>query len=146
MNRVFSLKKFGGALAIGALGLVFGCESVALLPRENIAERGSGDRRDEISRDRDRGGVERDSRRDEIFGTVQNVDERSREIRLRTDDGRSSIVRYDGSTRVSDGSRDLRPESLRSGDEVSVRLGGDSRGEQYANSIRVLDKRGGWLR
>jgi hypothetical protein len=146
VNRIFSLKKLGGMLAIGALSLVFGCESVALLPRDNIADRGSGDRRDEISRDRDRMAVERGSRRDEIFGTVQNVDERSREIRVRTNDGRSSIVRYDGSTRVSDGSRDLSPDSLRSGDEVSVRLGGDSRGEQYADSIRVLDKRGGSLR
>jgi hypothetical protein len=146
MNRVLSMKKLGGALAIGALSLVFGCESVALLPRENIADRGSGDRREEISRDRDRIAGERDSRRDEILGTVQNVDERNREIRVRTDDGRSSIVRYDGSTRVSNGSRDLRPDSLRSGDEVSIRLGGGSRGEQYADSIRVLDKRGGWLR
>ena len=85
MNRVLSMKKLGDALAIGALSLVFGCESVALLPRENIADRGSGDRREEISRDRDRSAGERDSRRDEILGTVQNVDERNREIRVRTE-------------------------------------------------------------
>jgi hypothetical protein len=141
MNKILSIKKLGGALAIGALSLMLGCESVALLPRENIADRGSGDRRDEISRDRDRS--DRDSRRDEILGTVQNVDERNREIRVRTDDGRNSVVRYDGSTRVSDGSRDLRPDSLRSGDEISVRLGRSATGEQYADAIRVIDKRSG---
>jgi hypothetical protein len=143
VKKIFAMRKIGGALAIGAFSLVLGCESVALLPRESIAERGSGDRRDEINRDRDRIAVERDSRRDEIFGTVQNVDERSREIRVRTDDGRSSIVRYDGSTRVSDGSRDLRPDSLRSGDEISVRLARSGAGEQYADAIRVIDQRSG---
>lgn len=144
-----SMKTLAGAFVFGAFTLAVGCESVAILPRENIAERGSGDRRDDSYRDRV---VERDSRRDEfvrrdeVIGTVQKVDERSREIRLRTDDGRNAIVRYDGSTRISDGDRDLRPESLRSGDEVSVRVGRDFGGELYADAIRVRNRRDSWLR
>jgi hypothetical protein len=74
---------------------------------------------------------------------IQDVDERRREIRVRTDDGGTSIVRYDGSTRISDGTRELRPDSLRSGDEISVRLGRSGAGEQYADAIRVIDQRSG---
>jgi hypothetical protein len=43
-------------------------------------------------------------------------------------------------TRITNGSRDIRAESLRSGDRVSVRLDRNSVGEQYANTIRVEDR------
>lgn len=123
---------------IGAMTIMLGCESVALLPRDDINRR-SADRRDDPRRDRF-------DARDEIRGTVQDVDERRREIRVRTDGGRTSIVRYDGNTRIYDGGRDIRPEALRSGDEVSVQFGRDRGGDDYAASIRVVDRRGGWLR
>jgi hypothetical protein len=123
---------------LGALGFTVGCESVALLPRDDI-DRRSADQRADSRRDRF-------DARDEVYGTVQDVDERRREIRVRTEAGRTSIVRYDADTRISDGSRDLRPDALRSGDEVSVRFGRDRGGEDYATAIRVTDRRGSWWR
>jgi hypothetical protein len=133
------IKQLGSALLLGALITVLGCESVGILRRESIADRGYGDRRDVERRDSDR--FDRDSRRDQVYGTVQDVDERRREIRLRTDDGRTTVVRYDSNTRFSDRSRDLRVDSLRSGDWVSVRLERNSGGEQHAESIRLEDRR-----
>ena len=131
-------KGIRGTLPIAALALLLGCESVALLPRDDVDNR-RGDRRDGVRTDRF-------DARDEIYGTIQDVDEHRREIRVRTDAGRSSIVRYDGNTRISDGSRDVRPESLRSGDEIYIRFGRDRGGDDYADAIRVVDRRGGWLR
>ncbi len=137
MKALSRKQKMARGIALGAVTLMLGCESVALLPRDDV-DRRAGDRRDEGRRDRF--DARRD--RDEVFGRVQDVDERRREIRLRTDDGRTSIVRYDSNTRVFDGNRDLRPEALRSGDEISVRLGRDLGGERYADEIRVVDRRG----
>jgi hypothetical protein len=136
MRTLSRKQKIGRGIALGAVTLMLGCESVALLPRDDVSGRRYGDRRNDDRRDR------YDARRDEVFGRVQDVDERRREIRLRTDDGRSSIVRYDSNTQVFDGNRDLRPEALRSGDEISVRLGRDIGGERYADAIRVVDRRG----
>lgn len=143
MNRKNWTKKLGCVLVLGSLITVWGCENVGIARRENIArnERYS-DRRDS---DWDR--YDRDARRQQIYGTVQDVDERRREIRVRENDGRTTVVRYDSGTRITDGSRDMRPESLRSGDQVSIRLDRDSRGEQYAESIRVEERRSsGWWR
>jgi hypothetical protein len=138
MTIMNPLRKIAGTMMLGALAFIVGCESVALLPREDI-DRRSAERRDDSRRDRF-------DARDEVYGTVQDVDERRREIRVRTEAGRTSIVRYDANTRFSDGSRDLRPDSLRSGDEVSVRFGRDRGGEDYAAAIRVMDRRGSWWR
>jgi hypothetical protein len=141
MDKIVSMTKLGSLLTLGALSLALGCERVALLPRGDVDGGGYSDRRADERRDSDR--VERDARRNEVFGRIQDVDERRREIRVRTDDGGTSIVRYDGSTRISDGTRELRPDSLRSGDEISVRLGRSGAGEQYADAIRVIDQRSG---
>jgi len=135
-------KKLGYTLFLGALTLVWGCESVSLVNRDSVepryGERRDIDRRGEWDR--------RDRDRDQVYGTVQDVDERRREIRLRTDDGRTTIVRYDNNTRISDGRSDIRAASLRSGDLVSIRLERSSGGEQYAEAIRVEDRRGSWWR
>jgi hypothetical protein len=113
------------------------------LDRESIADRRYGDRRDVGRGDR----YDRDSRRDQVYGTVQDVDERRREVRVRTDDGRTTVVRYDNNTRIFDRDRDGRVSSLRAGDWVSIRLERDSRGEQYAEAIRIEDRRSsGWWR
>ncbi|MGH7794459.1 MAG: hypothetical protein ACREQ2_06125 [Candidatus Binatia bacterium] len=139
-------KQLGCTLFLAALATLWGCESVSLLGRESIApgyeQRSDIDRRGDYDR-RDR--FDRESRQGQIYGTVQEVDERRSEIRLRTDDGRTSVVRYDNSTRISGGSRDMRVGSLRSGDSVSIQLERNSGGEQYAYAIRVEDRRdSGW--
>ena len=132
-------KKLGYTVFLGALMTVWGCESVGILERDNIARSRYEDRRDDRRVDNDR----RDRDRDQVYGTVQDVDERRREIRVRTDDGRTTIVRYDSNTRISDRDRDMRIDSLRSGDWVSIRLErGSGGGEQYADAIRVEDRRG----
>lgn len=143
-------KKWGYLVFLGALATAWGCESVAILPRDDISnrryDRPDGDRRsDERRGDWDRA----DSRRDQIYGTVQDVNERRREIQIRTDEDRTTIVRYDDNTRISDDRGDVRATSLRSGDRVSVRLERSSGSEQYAGAIRVEDRRGsnsGWWR
>jgi hypothetical protein len=125
------MKQLGCALILAAVASAWGCESVGILERESIARR-----------DRDRS----DERRDRIYGVVQDVDERRREVRVRTDDGRSMTVRYDNSTRILNGDREIKIDALRAGDQVSVRLDRDSRGDQYAQNIRIEDRRGSWWR
>lgn len=138
------MKKLGCTLVLGSMITVMGCEDVSLVRRENIAR---NDRyRDQRDTDRDR--YNRDVRRDQVYGTIQDVNERRSEIRVREDDGRTTVVRYDNRTRITDGNREIRPESLRSGDQISVRVERDSRGDRYADSIRVEDRRSssGWWR
>jgi len=125
--------KLGLALFVGALAIVWGCESVSLVGRDPVEPR-YGDRRDS------------DRRGDQVYGTIQGVNERRREIRVRTDDGSTAVVKYDSNTRVFDGRRDIRVDSLRSGDLVSIQLERSSGGEQYAGAIRVEDRRGSWWR
>jgi hypothetical protein len=140
--RVFSLaEKLSLTLFLAALTAAWGCESVSLIGRESVEPR-YGDGRS-IDRPGDYG---RDRSRDHVYGTVQDVDGRRREIRVRTDDGRTAVVRYDSNTRVIDGRRDAGIDSLRSGDMVSIQLDRSSGGEQYADAIRVEDRRGSWWR
>lgn len=115
-------------LTIAALG----CESVALVGREDI------DRRD-VSR-RDRVFRDRDLARDEIIGTVERVDRRDREIHLRTTEARSATVRYDSRTVVISRDRELAVEELRSGDLVLVQVRRDRSGDRYADVIRLNDR------
>ena len=136
--------KLGLALFVGALAIVWGCESVSLVGRDPVEPR-YGDRRDSDRR-ADYSRRDRDWRGDQVYGTIQDVNERRREIRVRTDDGRTAVVKYDGNTRVFDGRRDIRVDSLRSGDLVSIQLERSSGGEQYAGAIRVEDRRGSWWR
>jgi hypothetical protein len=135
MKTIVRAKGLGTAIILSALATASGCESVGIIDRDNIA-RSRYDRRDNDRRDR----VDRDSRRDQIYGTVQDVDERRREIRVRENDGRTMVVRYDNNTRIAGRDREIRPDALRSGDEVSIRLEKGASGEQYADAIRVEDR------
>ena len=140
-------RKLGLTLFVGALATTWGCESVSLVGRDTVepryGERGDFERRGDEGR---RDGFDRDWERDRLYGTVQDVDERRREIRVRTDDGRTASVRYNNNTKVFDGRRDADVDSLRSGDVVSIQLGRRSGSEQYADAIRVEDRRGSWWR
>jgi hypothetical protein len=146
MKAISPVNRFGLILLLGALTTAWGCESVSLIGRESVEPRyGDGrsiDRRGDYGRER----YGSDRSRDQVFGTVQDVDGRRREIRVRTDDGRTAVVRYDSNTRVIDGRRDAGIDSLRSGDMVSIQLDRSSGGEQYADAIRVEDRRGSWWR
>lgn len=143
MNAKTLTKTLGLAVLVAGLAAAWGCESVSLLGRDSVAEPRYGDRRDADRRgDYDR----RDSRREQVYGTIQDIDERRNVIRVRADGGRTATIRYDSNTRVFDGRRDVRVEALRPGDQVSIELERSSGGEQYANAIRVEDRRGSWWR
>jgi len=133
MKEIASIKRLGCLFFLGALLTIWGCESVGIVERENIARRGYGDRRDRDRYDR--------YDREQVYGTVRDIDERRREIEVRTEDGRTMTVRYNNNTQVYNGGRDLRVTSLRSGDRVSIRFDRASGGERYAEVIRIEDPR-----
>ncbi|HEU4343546.1 MAG TPA: hypothetical protein VFU31_18505 [Candidatus Binatia bacterium] len=118
---------------------VWGCESVALIGRPDIESRESSlERRPDYRGDRDI--RDRNVARDEVVGTVERIDERRNEIHIRTTEGRMTMVKYEPSTVVYARDRELRVDSLRRGDLVLVRLDRNSRGEQYADVIRMNDR------
>ena len=57
----------------------------------------------------------------EIVGEVINVDNRSREIEIRADSGRTSMVRYDNNTQVLYRQRAYPVANLERGDYVAAR-------------------------
>ena len=75
------------------------------------------------------------SRGYEVTGEVNRVDSRSRTIDLRDDRGRSTRVRYDGSTRVVYRGRRYQPTALERGDLVTVRVERDRRGDLLARNV-----------
>jgi hypothetical protein len=129
------LNRLVGTVALPLLALAWGCESIALVPRPDI------------DRETDRAGIEqpRDSRdrdlaRDEVVGTVQRVDETRNEIHLRTTEGQMTVIKYDLNTVVYSRDRKLRVDSLRYGDLVLVQMDRNSRGERYADIIRMNER------
>jgi hypothetical protein len=129
-----------GLLVSATLGLS-ACENIALIRRPDVDDE-SGRRSDrELARDSrvpdaDRN---RDSRRNEIVGTIERIDESNREIRLRTTEGRMMVVKYDPATMVYNRDREVGIEALRNRDQVLVRLSTNSRGDEYADTIRLND-------
>ena len=119
-----------------------GCESIALLPRPAI-----DDRSDISRRDSDRGAAERlpvtreelprHRATDEVTGTVQKVDQNRQEIQLRTTEGRMIVIKYDPATVVYNREREMPVDSLRYGDLILVKVVKNTRGEQYADLIRL---------
>ena len=64
----------------------------------------------------------------EIVGEVINVDNRSREIEIRADSGRTSMVRYDNNTQVLYRQRTYPVANLERGDYVAARVQQDRDG------------------
>jgi hypothetical protein len=81
----------------------------------------------------------RDARGDEIIGTIERVDESNKEIRLRTTEGRVMVIKYDPATVVYNRDREVGIDALRNRDQVLVRVSTNSRGDQYADVIRLND-------
>jgi hypothetical protein len=119
-----------------------GCESIALLPRPAIDDRADISRRDLDRRELDRGpesrgDVERPRATDEVTGTVQKVDQNRREIQLRTTEGRITVIKYDPATVVYNREREIPVDDLRYGDLILIKVVRNTRGEQYADLIRL---------
>jgi hypothetical protein len=127
------------SLLLAALAFT-ACEQVALMPRPQIDREGrpiERDSRGDSRLDSDR--FDRGTPRDEIVGTVERVDRSNNEIRLRTTDARVVVIKYDPATLVYNRDRDVGIDAIRPRDQILVRLSTNSRGEQYADSIRLND-------
>jgi hypothetical protein len=115
-----------------------GCESIALRPQPDVDRRGIERTPD------DRGSPtpdDRGSAKDEIIGTVERVDRTSNEIRLRTTEAKVIVIKYDPATRVYSREREVGIEALRPRDLILVRVAKTPRGEQYADLIRLNDRK-----
>lgn len=75
----------------------------------------------------------------DLVAEVERVDTSPREIHLRDNSGRTSVVGYDARTRVIYRGREYSVTQLEAGDIVTVELKQDSRGNSYANLIRVQE-------
>ena len=75
----------------------------------------------------------------DLVAEVERVDTSPREIHLRENNGRTSVVGYDASTRVIYRGREYSVNQLEAGDIVAVELKGGLLGKSYANLIRVQE-------
>jgi exosome complex RNA-binding protein Csl4 len=75
----------------------------------------------------------------DMVGEVQHVDTRAREIEIRTDSGRTSVVRYDNNTQVEYRQRNYSVDNLERGDYVAARVQQDRDGRPFTNSITVKE-------
>jgi exosome complex RNA-binding protein Csl4 len=75
----------------------------------------------------------------DIVGEVQDVDTRAREIEIRTDSGRTSIIRYDNNTQVVYQQRNYSVDNLERGDYVAARVQRDRDGRDFTDSITVRE-------
>jgi hypothetical protein len=116
------------------------CESVALLPRPDVDDM-SGRRSDRGTAPDNRSteSYRSNARGDEIIGTIERVDESNKEIRLRTTEGRVMVIKYDPATVIYNRDREVGIDTLRSRDQVLVRVTTNARGDQYADVIRLND-------
>ena len=76
---------------------------------------------------------------EEIFAEIVRVDTSSRQIHLRPDDNRNRVVDYSADARVLYRGREYPIAQLERGDQVSMQLMKDSRGNLYADLIRVQE-------
>jgi hypothetical protein len=106
-----------------------GCETIAPSPRPAVDRRG-------VEQGTDAG----KNARDEIIGTVERVDRTRNEIQLRTTEAKVIVIKYDPATRVYSREREVGMEALLPRDLILVQLSKTSRGEPYADLIRLNDR------
>ena len=75
----------------------------------------------------------------DVVGEIQYVDSRAREIEIRTDSGRTSVVRYDDRTQVIYQQRNYSVANLEPGDYVAAQVQQDRDGRAYTNTITVRE-------
>lgn len=75
----------------------------------------------------------------EIVGEVTNVDTRGRQIEIRADSGRTSMVRYDNNTQVIYRQRNYAVANLERGDYVAARVQQDRDGRYYTDTVTVRE-------
>ena len=112
-----------------------GCGSIALPPQPGV------DRKEIERTPVERTPDVRDSAKTEIIGTVERVDKIKNEIQLRTTEAKVIVIKYDPATLVYSRERQVDIEALRLRDLILVRVAKTSRGEQYADLIRLNDRK-----
>ena len=75
----------------------------------------------------------------DVMGEVRYVDARAREIELRSDSGRTVIVKYDNRTRVTYRQKDYSVSNLEPGDFVAMRTQQDRDGRLYTDLVAVRE-------
>ena len=75
----------------------------------------------------------------DVTGEVEYVDPRSREIEIRTDTGRTTVLRYDDRTQVVYQQRNYPVANLERGDYVAARVQQDRDGRSYTDTITVRE-------
>jgi hypothetical protein len=75
----------------------------------------------------------------DVMGEVRYVDARAREIELRSESGRTVIVRYDNRTRVTFRQKDYAVSNLEPGDYVAMRTQQDRDGRLYTDLVTVRE-------
>jgi hypothetical protein len=74
-----------------------------------------------------------------LVGEVRHIDNRAREIELRTDAGRTQSIRFDNQTKVLYRQRDYAVANLEPGDYVAMRTHQDRDGRLYTDQITVRE-------
>jgi hypothetical protein len=74
---------------------------------------------------------------DEFFAEIDRLDTSSREIHLRPNESRKRVVGYSADARALYRGREYPVAQLESGDQVSMQLKQDSRGNSYTDLVRV---------
>jgi len=80
------------------------------------------------------GGINND-----VIGEVQFIDNRTRELEIRTDSGRRSVLRFDNNTQVTYRQRTYPVSNLERGDYVAARVQQDRDGRSFTTSISVRE-------
>jgi hypothetical protein len=75
----------------------------------------------------------------DVVGEVRYVDTRAREIELRSESGRTVIVKYDNRTRVTFRQKDYSVSNLEPGDFVAMRTQQDRDGRLYTDLVAVRE-------
>src|SRR5262245_24927136 len=75
----------------------------------------------------------------DVVGEVESVDSRAREIEIRTDSGRTAVVRYDDQTQVIYRQRNYSVANLERGDYVAARVQRNRDGRDFADTITVRE-------
>jgi exosome complex RNA-binding protein Csl4 len=75
----------------------------------------------------------------DVVGEVQYVDTRTREIEIRTDAGRASVLRYDRNTQVIYRQKSYAVDNLEPGDYVAARVERDREGRNFTDTITVKE-------
>ena len=113
-----------------------GCGSIAVPPQPDV-DRREVERTPPVEPTPD----VRDSTKLEIVGTVERVDKIKNEIQLRTTEAKVIVIKYGPATLVYSRERQVGIEALRLRDLVLVRVAKTPQGEQYADLIRLNDRK-----